>query len=80
MVLSMPSDLYDFTDLDDFFEDYIQAGKKLPQAFVCANDLIALALLKVALKNKITEKSYKSNQKRNNKMTININLSMITVN
>ena len=34
----------------------------------------------IALKNKITEKSYKSNQKRNNKMTININLSMITLN
>ena len=34
----------------------------------------------MALKNKIAEKSYKSNQKRNNKMTININLLMITLN
>ena len=37
----------------NFFKEYIKSGKKLPQAFVCANDLLALALLKVALENKI---------------------------
>ena len=37
----------------NFFNQYIKSGKKLPQAFVCANDLLALALLKVAIENKI---------------------------
>jgi len=37
----------------NFFKDYIKSGKKLPQAFVCANDLLAMAILKVALENKI---------------------------
>ncbi|MBP5452495.1 MAG: GGDEF domain-containing protein [Treponema sp.] len=36
-----------------FFDDYVKSGKKLPQAFVCANDLLAVALLKVCLENKI---------------------------
>ena len=36
-----------------FFDDYVKVGKKLPQAFCCANDLIAMALLKVCLENKI---------------------------
>ena len=36
-----------------FFQEYVKAGKKMPQAFVCANDLMAMALLKVALENKI---------------------------
>ena len=36
-----------------FFNDYVKSGKKLPQAFCCANDLIALALLKVCVENKI---------------------------
>ncbi len=36
-----------------FFDDYVKSGKKLPQAFCCANDLIAMALLKVCLENKI---------------------------
>jgi len=37
-----------------FIEDYIKSGKPLPQAFVCANDLIALAILKVADENNIS--------------------------
>lgn len=37
----------------DFLNDYISSGKKLPQAFVCANDLLALAALKVADEHKI---------------------------
>lgn len=37
----------------DFLNDYVESGKKLPQAFVCANDLLALALLKVADEHKI---------------------------
>ena len=36
-----------------FFDDYVKSGKQLPQAFCCANDLLALALLKVCLENKI---------------------------
>ena len=36
-----------------FFNDYIKSGKKLPQAICCANDLIALAVLKSCLENKI---------------------------
>ena len=36
-----------------FFDDYVKSGKKLPQGFCCANDLIAMALLKVCLENKI---------------------------
>ncbi|MBR4179521.1 MAG: GGDEF domain-containing protein [Treponema sp.] len=36
-----------------FFDDYVKSGKKLPQAFCCANDLLAMALLKVCLENKI---------------------------
>lgn len=36
-----------------FFNDYVKSGKKLPQAFCCANDLLALALLKVCVENKI---------------------------
>ncbi len=37
----------------DYLTNYIKSGKKLPQALVCANDLIALAALKVADENKI---------------------------
>lgn len=36
-----------------FFSELIKSGAALPQAFVCANDLIALALLKVCNENKI---------------------------
>ncbi|MBR1639249.1 MAG: GGDEF domain-containing protein [Treponema sp.] len=36
-----------------FFEKFIADKKTFPQAVVCANDLIALALLKVAIKNGI---------------------------
>ncbi len=36
-----------------FFDDYVKSGKKLPQAFCCANDLLAMALLKVCIENKI---------------------------
>ena len=36
-----------------FFNDYVKSGKKLPQAFCCANDLLAMALLKVCIENKI---------------------------
>lgn len=36
-----------------FFDDLVKSGKELPQAFCCANDLIALALLKVCVENKI---------------------------
>ncbi len=36
-----------------FFDDYVKSGKKLPQAFCCANDLLAMALLKICLENKI---------------------------
>ena len=37
-----------------FFSEYIKSGQKLPQAVVCANDLIALGLLKVCVENKIS--------------------------
>ena len=37
-----------------FFDDYIKAGNKLPEAFVCANDLLAMGLLKVCYENKIS--------------------------
>ena len=36
-----------------FFSEYVKAGKKIPEAIVCANDLIALAVLKVCEENKI---------------------------
>ena len=36
-----------------FFNDYVKSGKKLPQAFCCANDLLAMALLKVCTENRI---------------------------
>ena len=36
-----------------FFEEYVKSGKKLPQAFCCANDLLAIALLKVCIENNI---------------------------
>ena len=36
-----------------FFDDYIKSGKPLPEAFACANDLIALGLLKVCNDHKI---------------------------
>ena len=36
-----------------FFDDYVKSGKKIPQAFCCANDLLAMALLKVCMENKI---------------------------
>lgn len=36
-----------------FFSEYVKSGKKLPQGVACANDLIALALLKVCVENKI---------------------------
>ena len=36
-----------------FLDDYVKSGKKLPAAIACANDLIALALLKVCAENKI---------------------------
>ena len=37
-----------------FFASYIKAGNTLPQAVCCANDLIALALLKVCNENRIS--------------------------
>ena len=37
-----------------FFNEYIKSGKPLPEAFACANDLIALGLLKVCAENKIS--------------------------
>ena len=43
----------DYHNAYRFFSDYVKSGKKLPQAFCCANDLIALALLKVCVENKI---------------------------
>ena len=45
-----------FTDYHSsyrFFSEYVKSGKKLPEAVVCANDLIALGLLKVCVENKI---------------------------
>lgn len=36
-----------------FFEDYIKAGNPLPEALACANDLIALGILKVCNEHKI---------------------------
>ena len=36
-----------------FFNDYVKSGKKLPQAIVCANDLLAIGILKVCVENKI---------------------------
>ncbi len=47
----------DYTDYHcayRFFSDYVKSGKTLPQAFACANDLIALGLLKVCYENKIS--------------------------
>ena len=38
----------------NFFNDYVKAGKKLPEAIACANDLLALGLLKVCVENKIS--------------------------
>ena len=37
-----------------FFNQLIKSGEKLPQAFACANDLIALSLLKVCYENRIS--------------------------
>ena len=37
-----------------FFNEYVKSGKTLPKAVACANDLIALALLKVCAENKIS--------------------------
>ena len=37
----------------DFLSDYIKKGKKLPSCIVCANDLIAFAVLKIAEENNI---------------------------
>ncbi len=45
-----------FTDYHSsyrFFSEYVKSGNKLPEAVVCANDLIALGLLKVCVENKI---------------------------
>lgn len=36
-----------------FFTDYVKQGKKFPEVFVCVNDQVALALLKVAKENNI---------------------------
>lgn len=36
-----------------FFKEFISSKKKLPEVIVCANDLIAFAVLKVALENGI---------------------------
>lgn len=44
----------DYHSAYNFLTEYIKAGNKLPQAFACANDLIALALLKVCIENKIS--------------------------
>ena len=43
----------DYHSAYHFFEDYLKSGKKLPQAFACANDLLALALIKICEENKI---------------------------
>ena len=43
----------DYHSAYHFFVDLIKSGQKLPQAFACANDHIALALLKVCIENKI---------------------------
>ena len=37
----------------NFFKTFFKEGKKLPQVFVCANDLIAIALLKVCTENNV---------------------------
>ena len=37
-----------------FFSEYLKSGKPLPQAFACANDLIALGILKVCYEHKIS--------------------------
>ena len=37
-----------------YFDQLVKSGEALPQAFACANDLIALALLKVCSENKIS--------------------------
>lgn len=42
-----------YNDAYNFFTDYVKSGKKLPQALVCSNDLIALATLKACYENKI---------------------------
>ena len=46
-------DSCDYHKAYEFFNDYVKSGKKLPQAFCCANDLLAMALLKVCVENKI---------------------------
>ena len=46
-------DSCDYHKAYEFFDDYVKSGKKLPQAFCCANDLLAMALLKVCVENKI---------------------------
>ena len=36
-----------------FFDEFVKSGKQMPKGFVCANDLIALGLLKVCFENNI---------------------------
>ena len=43
----------DYHSAYHFFVQLIKSGQKLPQAFACANDYIAMALLKVCSENKI---------------------------
>ena len=46
-------DFCDYHCSYNFFNEYVKSGKKLPQGFCCANDLIAMALLKVCVENNI---------------------------
>lgn len=50
-VLTIPLSNYNIAY--NYLREYVTSGKKLPQALVCANDLLALAALKVAEENKI---------------------------
>ena len=50
-VYSIPS--CDYHGAYIFFEKYFEENKPLPEVFVCANDLIALALMKIAIERGI---------------------------
>lgn len=42
-----------YNEAYEFMKKYLEDGKQLPEAFVCANDLIALGILRVAEENNI---------------------------
>lgn len=46
-------DRSEYIEAYDFLSDYLKNGNKLPECIVCANDLIAFAVLKIAEENNI---------------------------